>query len=129
METVSTIQELNEYAHLLRQNGFTIITPEKQSTYFFFAISDQIGYVQTDRFLCTTFSTVHKPCKECGTGFRYSEEYAELNLANAAGCAVCIAPGWAKRSDVFAVRKYKNVADFTSGWMHKDSIILTPLVS
>ena len=131
METIATKnEELNKFAQLLRDNGFTIIAPKENSTYFHFAINDYIGYVQDNRFEGYIFSTVHKPCKECGTGFRSIDpDWSNLTVENAIHTAQLIAPQWAKKIDREAVKKYKDVADFINNWMRKDSRVFEPVTT
>lgn len=126
---VSKDQALNDYAALLLANGFTIIAPEKISTYFHFSKDNKIGYVQKHYYEGYTFSTVHKPCKEVGTGFRFSEpDFDSLTLENAINCINCYAPEWAKVSDRNAVKKYESLDAFIHAkpFDHVNDIILTP---
>lgn len=83
--------------------------------------------MQYQRLGGATFSTVHKPCKECGTGYRVSEERADLNIINAES-ALCFAPHWAKYSETKAIVKYKDIADFMKGSFHKDCKIIEPIM-
>lgn len=122
---ISKVAELNEYAQLLLDNGFTVIAAGKTSSWFHFSKDNKIGYVQYQRIGGATFSTVHKPCKECGTGYRVSEDYADLNIINAES-ALCFAPHWAKRIDTKAIVKYKDVADFMNRQFNKENTIITP---
>ena len=123
-------EELNEYAQLLLDNGFTIIAPKEPSTYYHFSIDNKIGYCQYDKFMGVTFTTVHKPCRECGTGFGMEDdrdkELLTLSVKSALETVNTFAPAWANRNDVKAIKKYKDVAEFTNDWFRKDSIILTP---
>jgi len=66
--------EVNYIAQLLHDNGFTLIIPDNEKptsfdTYFYFSKDNNIGYAQKGDFGGIRFSTVNKPCKECGTGF------------------------------------------------------------
>jgi len=61
-------QDLLNFAELLKENGFNVYKT-KSDTYFYFVKDNKIGYCQTDHFFGIDISTVHKPCKECGTGF------------------------------------------------------------
>lgn len=121
-------EALNEYAQLLLNNGFTIIAPKDASTYYHFSKDNKIGYVQDDRFRGCTFTSVHKPCRECGTGFGVEDdrdnELLPLNVDSALTTINMFAPNWATASQVNAVKKYKDIADFTNDHFRKDSIII-----
>jgi hypothetical protein len=126
---ISKDEALNDYAALLLDNGFTIIAPQKASTYFYFSKDGKIGYVQANRFEGYTFSTVHKPCKECGTGFGFADpSYDTLTVETATDYANCFAPDWARQSDWKAVRKYESLDAFihATPFSHVNDIILTP---
>lgn len=131
--SITKNEELNEYAELLRNNGFTIIAPKESSTYYHFEKDNKFGYCQYDLFRGVTFTTVHKPCRECGTGFGMEydrdKELLPLSVETALQTANTFAPQWASRSDVKAIRKYTNIADFISGPFRADSLVLTPLNS
>lgn len=131
MEHITKHPELNEYAELLRNNGFTIIAPKEISTYYHFEKDNKFGYCQYDHFRGVTFTTVHKPCGECGTGFGMEDdrdnELLPLSVETALQTTNTFAPHWASSSDVKAIRKYTDIADFISGHFRKDSIVLIPL--
>jgi len=122
-------EALNDFAALLLDNGFTIIAPKEGCTYFHFSKDGKIGYVQQNYYGGYTFSTVHKPCRECGTGFRFSDtDFDDLTLENAINCANCVAPNWARQSDRNAVRKYESLDIFihATPFNHVNDLILTP---
>ncbi len=77
-----------------------------------------IGYVERGDY-GFNFATVHKPCRECGTGFQVHREIdyhpgetAEM-LKMATDCLI-LAPHWASSADIQAIKKYKNWEDYTS---------------
>jgi hypothetical protein len=86
-ELISSEHDLNEFAALLRRNGFTILTPKKPSTYFTFMKDSAFGHVSINHFKwLVDFGTVHKPSKENGTGFsvlREADRETSLTLDNA----------------------------------------------
>jgi len=133
METnsITKNEELNEYAQLLLNNGFTIIAPKEASTYFNFAKDNKIGYCQYDRFRGITFTSVHKPCKECGTGFGMEDdrdkELMPLTVNSALATINMVAPNWATNSQAQAVKKYKNVAEFTGDYFRRENRIFLPI--
>jgi hypothetical protein len=124
---VTKVPELNKFAELLHYSGFTIIAHKstETSTWFHFSKENKIGYVQYDRITGTNFSTVHKGNKECGTGFRITEEWADLTIENAIN-AFIFAPDWAKATDRNAVIKYEGVADFIKQPFYTDAIVIEP---
>ena len=77
------IQELINEA---KAQGFTVYAPEKLTTYFYYTTGEKIGYCQWDRVQGRSFSTVHKPCNENGTGFKV-DSFQE---------GFCFAPHWAR---------------------------------
>jgi len=66
------MKTLTDFIQELKDNGFTVFTSDKKDpvTYCHFSKNNQIGYVQGEYFGGFNFSTVHKPCREYGTGFR-----------------------------------------------------------
>lgn len=114
-ETPFKNQYLTDYANLLKENGFDIYySPGKYGgTYFYFTKDNKIGYCQYENLLGFKFSTVNKPCKECGTGFslqNYMQGIAEPTIQNALDCFI-IAPNWARPSERAAVKKYKSMEE------------------
>lgn len=118
----STNEELNSFADLLLDKGFSIISPNKPNTWFFYSKDNKIGYVQYERIGGVNFSTVHKPNKKCGTGYRITDDYADLSIVNAES-ALCFAPHWAVYSDVKEIVKYKDLLEFTKKPLMKDYIV------
>lgn len=107
---------LEEMANLLKDNGFHIFYSKWSSnnakpSYFHFTDGINIGYCQED-LGGLKFSTVHKPCKECGTGF--GELGEGKTILESAKKAFLVAPHWANHRDVAAVKKYKNWEEYTS---------------
>ena len=69
---------------------------------------------------------MHKPCRECGTGFRVSDNFLDIcgNLQKA-----FYPPNWASKSDLAAVRKYKDIKEFLKYYnKHYDFAPLIKLV-
>jgi hypothetical protein len=91
------IQELIDEA---KRQGFTVYAPETLTTYFYLTEGDRIGYAQADRLTGPTFSTVHKPCKYTGTGYRAATMAEALSHR----------PSWAMHDG--NVIKYRNPAEF-----------------
>lgn len=89
------------------------------TTYFHFTDGVNIGYCQEGYFGGIRFSTVHKPCRECGTGFGLQDEPGifKPTLEDAKG-AFIIAPHWARPKQRAAVKKWANWEQFAA---HKES--------
>lgn len=85
----------------IKSQGLQVFGPEKLTTYVFFTDGTRIGYAQYNNFDGAKFSTVNKPCKECGTGFQAKDAQDALSFA----------PAWAGSSRDFVV-KYKDFAEF-----------------
>lgn len=89
-------------------------------TYFNFTDGVNIGYCQDNYFGGVTFSTVHKPNKNCGTGFGlqdYHHGIFEPTLQDAKE-AFIIAPNWATANDRASVTKYKNWDEYAAKESH-----------
>lgn len=84
----------------IKAEGLQVFGPEKLTSYVFFTDGTRIGYGQYNSVGGIKFSTVHKPCRECGTGFQ----------ADSIKEALSFAPFWATGTD--AVRKYKDFEEF-----------------
>lgn len=85
------------------------------ASYCYFTKDDKIGYMQYNNFDGLTFTTVHKPCRQCGTGFRITDREYNLPLLQAAEFTInCIAPNWATNPDRNAVVKWANWEAFAN---------------
>jgi len=116
MELVFKNKILQDVADMLKEAGMDIYisnwrTDFGKPSYFHFVEGNNIGYCQYDDLCGIKFSTVHKPCKECGTGFGCQGMYEVIPsiTVEEARRAFIIAPHWARSNDVAAVKKY-------SGW-------------
>jgi hypothetical protein len=117
MNELDKTKKLIDFINRLKDAGFKVYAPAKISTYCNFVKDDKIGYVEVNDWGSFNFSTVHKPCHECGSGYSmYREVYPEIKIAY--DCFV-LAPQWANSSDVKAIKKYKNWADYTSDPINK----------
>lgn len=86
----------------IKADGLQVFGPEKLTSYVYFTDGTRIGYVQYDPMSGEKFSTVNKPCKQCGTGYR----------VDTAQQALVIIPSWANSADRSMVRKYKDFEEF-----------------
>lgn len=112
------VEELTEFAQLLKANGFTVLIAAKYPfEWLHYKKGGNFGTVGSNGFYRYNFGTVHKPCTECGTGFGtdsdvdLSLEYAEKSLVDY--------PKWANQKQRDAVRQYKSVEDFINSTHNK----------
>lgn len=117
MKTIFKKERINAYANLLLNNGFDLLIPNnpETSTYFHFSKDNKIGYCQLAyNNWGISFSSVHKPCRECGTGFGFDDSYTgvESPTIEDAEKTFIIAPNWAKPTDRKAVRKWNDFDDY-----------------
>lgn len=74
-----------------------------------------IGTLSTRHAICISTGTVHKPCKECGTGFgmNTSDEHT-VDLDAVKQAMMTHAPRWATPKQHAAVRKYASWSEYAS---------------
>ena len=97
---ITQFDELNEYAQLLKDNGFTVIyhvvkEDEQLPTWLHFFKNGYMGYVQVHKYRGASFSHEYKPCREHGTGCACVDG-AELTIENAEKATGPI-PSWIYR--------------------------------
>ena len=112
---------IKQFAAMLLDNGMQVFTmiysSSNNPSYIFYTDGQNIGYAQECESRCAVrISTVHKPCRECGTGYGLQMPYEGLvnPTIEDAKKAFILAPNWAKDSDIKAIRKYKGIEDFIS---------------
>ena len=115
-------EELLAVFNLAKENSLQVFIPvwpdkvkyamDKKLTYFYFTDGKNIGYVQTDRSGYISISSVHKPCKEVGTGLCIHSELVEVNIKHLKD-AFCLTPHWGT-SDRMHVVKYADPNEFIS---------------
>ena len=101
---------VREYIDRLINEGYEVYTNDRRPKprWFYIVKEDKIGYFQYSQISGFCFGTVHKPCKEAGTGFRVATDvdgelkYAEWALGYPTGFGTLPSQ----------VRKYKNWAEF-----------------
>jgi len=94
------MDELKRMIDDAKAQGLQVIGPEELTTYFWITDGQRLGYCQADRLRGPTFSTVHKPCKHAGTGYK----------AATMDEALIYRPQWAINDA--PVTKYKDPAEF-----------------
>lgn len=115
MKNIFKNELLNNFANLLLDNNFRILVPDNPDTWMHFEKDGKLGYCQLSYFKCgISFSTVHKPNKNCGTGFGLDDSYTGVPSPTIedAERAFILAPNWAKKSDIQHVVKYKGFEEY-----------------
>lgn len=109
-------EELEKVVNLAKENGLKVFTFESSSKYIgqvFITDGTEIGSCQAD-YSGVRFSTQHKPCHECGTGFGLQSDHiinADLsNIKESFG----MYPRWATPTQRKAVIKYASADEYTS---------------
>ena len=111
MKTETKRAELLEFAKELKGAGYKVYSPVNTTTWCHFVKDDKIGYVDYGGW-GFNFSSVHRPCRECGTGFGIHRNVTPT-VAMAEDCLI-FAPSWASGIDRQAIKKYKNWEDYAS---------------
>ena len=109
---------LHEFVNTLKENGFKVYTSagDENYSYCHFVKDNKIGYVQTDYFGGLTFSTVHIPNKNTGTGFglnNINNRVFNPTIEDAEE-AFMIAPNWATYEQRNSVVKYESWENYLS---------------
>ena len=100
-----------EIANTLLSNGFRVFRGAL-GTYLFFATGDNIGYVQYHSAEGYRWSTIHKPNRNCGTGFRMDGSGDSI-LSMAYETARTTVPMWDfGRTARESIKKFKSVDEF-----------------
>lgn len=89
------MKKLNEFINELKENGFSVYTSDNKEniSYCYFVKNNKIGYCEYNDFGYYSFGTVHKPCKEAGTGFRIHDEITEPTIDHVKDCFIH-RPSW-----------------------------------
>ncbi len=91
--------------------GMFVYMRNESDSYLYYTDGVNIGYLQAERFGGFSLTTVHKPCKECGTGFKVDDSISGID-ADVLRRAWVKAPTWAHQRDVEAVRKFRDMEEF-----------------
>jgi hypothetical protein len=93
-------QEIREMIDQAKALGLTVYGPDEITSYFWVTRDGRIGYAQWDRVSGPSFSTVHKPNKYTGTGFKTDSFEGSLAYA----------PAWAGQRE--SIQKYGSFEAF-----------------
>lgn len=114
--TTQLINSKNEilinYAQLLFENGFTIITRAEDSNWFLFSKDNKIGTASQrfSKYTGLTLGTNHKPNKDYGTGFGFKDDSVSLTVKDAEDCLNY--KGFRVRKALKEPVQYTGVADY-----------------
>ena len=109
METIKfKNQELAKAVRIAKQNNYRVFAFQKDviSQVFVVSETDEIGTIAAD-WDGIRYGTVHKPCRDFGTGFRLNKyiDIVPSVIDNIIKCTKTNKPNWAKKGMVL---KYKN---------------------
>lgn len=104
---------LQDVVNIAKEKGYKVYTFESSGNIKQIFFENQDGKIGTasEYYGGITFGSVHKPCRECGTGFMMSLEFADPNELD---IAFAFAPNWATDSQRKVIRKYKDWNDYTN---------------
>ena len=102
---------LKEFALELKEEGFDVYLPKERKTYCNFVKNNGIGYVECGDF-GFYFSTVHKPNRQCGTGYSIERDIITPTIEIAKSCCLISRPHWGNHDH--APIKYKSWDDYLS---------------
>lgn len=133
--SILATKELQDFAKLLLENNMTLFTKvyslTKEHTYFYYSKNNSIGYAQQEYFGGIGISSVHKPCKNYGCGFKITDRFQGLinPTVEDAESGFVIAPGWVGVADVpkrlSEIRKFKSVDEFINSDTIGKTVFLT----
>ena len=112
MKTETKREQLLEFVEQLKDKGYKVYAPANITTYCHFVKNDQIGYLERGDY-GFNFGSVHKPCRECGTGYSIHRDIYNPTVVMAEDCLV-LAPHWASSRDIQAIKKYKNWEEYAN---------------
>jgi hypothetical protein len=108
-------QHLEAFAHELKANGYTVLVSAVHPfEWLHFEKGGYFGTVGPDYFYGYNFGTVHKPCREAGTGYGLGRQ-VDLSFAEAEKCLTHST--WPEHRP--AVKFYKSVEDFLAATNNK----------
>jgi len=95
---------VKEMIDMFKSKGLTVYGPKELTTYVWFTDGTRIGYAQCSRYDGVTYSTVHMPNRETGTGFSAKDVEEALSFA----------PSWVYPPQARSVIKYRDFEHFRS---------------
>lgn len=83
-----------------------------EDTWFYYTDGKNIAYAQFSSREPSSLTTTHKPSRQVGTGFAYTERHQHIDGKAMQGALLCTAPNWATHSERTNVVKWKDWNDF-----------------
>lgn len=123
----NTTQEIQDIIQILLDNNFRVLVPNIATSskdkidYFYYSDGEKIAYCQSNRFGYASLSTVNIPNRQCGTGFRVSED-KPVTINELYNTLHMIAPIWASVADAKAVVKHMSLDHFMTSSLTKTFI-------
>lgn len=106
--------EIKVVLHLLLNNEYRIFKSyfkeDQNLTYFTYSKNDKIAYLQA-KYSGIEISTVHKPCKNFGTGFGLNENHIINTTLEDLEEGFILCPKWEK-GDTTGIKKYETLNDY-----------------
>ena len=98
-----------QYAKQIKDLGYTVFVSSGSDGY---VVNDknQIGYFSFG-YYGINFTTVHKPCRQCGTGFRVTDDEVQNITKQIVDSVFSTAPYWGSQYIQF-VKKYSSLDEF-----------------
>jgi hypothetical protein len=118
VKKLTRFAELDHFAHLLKENGYTVIVCERKDndlpTWLHFYKNGGMGYVQLDKYGRASFSIQYKPSREHGTGCGITDEFADLTLKNAEKATSNRLPNWFYSRNSKPIQLWRSAEEFIS---------------
>lgn len=111
---------VTEFAKMLKEAGYKLYTPDycidnAELSHFTYTDGKGIAYCQFDKVpTCLHLSTVHKPCKGSGAGFRFTEDFEDIT-AETAKNAMYDRPAWARNNSITKYSDFEEYIKLQSG--------------
>lgn len=111
---------------LIQSLGYAVYMRNEADSWCYYTDDKRIGYAQHDQFRGFSVTTVHKPCRACGTGFAMGDA-PSLNAEMLKG-AFITAPNWASGTQAASVFKYRDMNEFlAAGPFNKGYKLVQPV--
>lgn len=125
---------LQDLAAKLLNAGFRLLiyipNDKRPVTWLIYELNEKLGYCQVDRWeYKVRFGTIHKPCREAGTGYGLNDEFEGIEnpTAEDAKKAFITKPTWANKFEPreFIPTKYKDLEEY----MKRETVLKYDLIN
>ena len=121
---------LKDYIKVLLKNKFKVYAPLRKDeavTYIHIEKNKNIGYIQGDSYRGLNFTTLHKPNRETGTGYRMHTEIYEPTIKHAES-TFAHHPYWARKSEIPSIKKWGSFKEYATSsygsWQKYQQVVL-----